>query len=189
VSIDLCRVHFPACRRPVYVPCRAHVVGVVPSPRLCRRPFTQHRVEALFFLAEPVYTHSRTREVVRRHMSPSNAAGPSLAVALFMSLVVHMLSALCHRHGCAADLLPNIGSRPCSSWPNLCTRTHAHARSFAGICPQATPPGRSSSFSLSLFPCLVQAINFVSLPWPSRRRSARTHTHATEGPSPCFTYL
>jgi hypothetical protein len=98
-----------------------------------------------------------------------------------------MLSALCHRHGCAADLLPahtNTGSRPCSSWPNLCTRTHAHARSFAGVCPQPTPPGRSSPFSLSPFPCLVHAINFVSLPWPSHRRSARTHTHATEGPSP-----
>jgi hypothetical protein len=83
VSIDLCRVHFPACRRPVYVPCRAHVVGVVPSPRLCRRPFTQHRVEALFFLAEPVYAHSHTREVVRRHMSPSNAAGPFLVLFPF----------------------------------------------------------------------------------------------------------
>jgi hypothetical protein len=30
----------------------------------------------------------------------------------------------------------------------------------------------------------VHAINFVSLPWPSRRRLARTRTHATEGPSP-----
>jgi hypothetical protein len=51
---------------------------------------------------------------------------------------------------CAADLLPahtNTGSRPCPSWPNLCTRTHAHARSFAGVCPQPTPPGRSSPFS------------------------------------------
>jgi hypothetical protein len=121
VSTDLCRVHFPACRHPVYVPCRAHVVGVVPSPRLCHRPFTrthQHRVEALSFLAEPVHARSCTLEVVRRRMSPTNAAGPFLAV------------------------------------------------------------------SLSLFPCLVRAINFVSLPWPSRRRSARTHTHATEGSSP-----
>jgi hypothetical protein len=86
VSTDLCRVHFPARRHPVYVPCRAHVVGVVPSPRLCRRPFTrthQHRVEALFFLAEPVHTHSRTHEVVRRRMSPTNAAGPFLAVFPF----------------------------------------------------------------------------------------------------------
>jgi hypothetical protein len=110
-----------------------------------------------------------------------------LAVALFMSLVVHMLLALRHRHGCAADLLPahtNTGSRPCPSRLNLCTRTHAHARSFAGVYPQPTPPGRSSPFSFSLFLCLVHAINFVSLPWPSRRRSARTHTHATEGPSP-----
>jgi hypothetical protein len=76
-----------------------------------------------------------------------------LAVALFMSLVVHMLLALRHRHGCAADLLPahtNTGSRPCPSWPNLCTRTHAHVRSFAGVCPQPTPPGRSS---LSPCPC------------------------------------
>jgi hypothetical protein len=98
-----------------------------------------------------------------------------------------MLSALCHRHGCAADLFPahtNTGSRPCPPWPNLCTRTHAHARSFAGVGPQPTPPGRSSSFSLSLFPCLVHAIIFVSLPWSCRRRSARTRTHATEGPSP-----
>jgi hypothetical protein len=74
VSTDLCRVHFPACRHPVYVPCRAHVVGVVPSPRLCHRPFTrthQHRVEALSFLAEPVHAHSRTREVVRRRRSPN----------------------------------------------------------------------------------------------------------------------
>jgi hypothetical protein len=110
-----------------------------------------------------------------------------LAVTLFLSLVVHMLSALCHRHGCAADRLPahtNTGSRPCPSWPNLCTRTHAHARSFAGVCPQPTPPGCSSSFSLSLFPCLVHAIIFVSLPWPCHQRSARTRTHATEGPSP-----
>jgi hypothetical protein len=126
VSTDLCRVHFPACRHPVYVPCRAHVVGVVPSPQLCHRPFTrthQHRVEALSFLL------------------------------------------------------------------NLCTRTHAHVRLFTGVCPQPTPPGRSSPFSLSLFPCPVHAINFVSLPWPCRRRSAHTRTHATEGPSPCCTYL
>jgi hypothetical protein len=110
-----------------------------------------------------------------------------LAVTLFMSLVVHMLSALCHRHSCAADLLPahtNTGSRSCPSWPNLCTRTHAHARSFAGVCPQPTPPGRSSSFSLSLFPCLVHAIIFVSPPWPCRRRSAHTQTLATEGRAP-----
>jgi hypothetical protein len=126
VSTNLCRVHFPACRRPVYVPCRAHVVGVVPSPWLCRRPFArthQHRIEALSFLAEPVQAHSRTREVVRRHMSPTNAAGPFLVV-----------------------------------------------------------------FPFSV-PCLVHAINFVSLPWPCHRRSVRTRTHATEGPSPCFTYL
>jgi hypothetical protein len=86
VSTDFCRVHFPARRRPVYVPGCAHVVGVVPSPRLCRRPFTrthQHRVEALSFQAEPVHAHSRTREVVRRRMSPTNAAGPFLAVFLF----------------------------------------------------------------------------------------------------------
>jgi hypothetical protein len=126
VSTDLCRVHFPTRRRPVYVPCCAHVVGVVPSPRLCHRPFThthQHRVEALFSLAEPMHAHSRTREVVRQRMSPTNAAGPFLAVLI------------------------------------------------------------------SLFPCLVHAIHFVSLPWPRRRRLARTRTHATEGPSPCFTYL
>jgi hypothetical protein len=84
---------------------------------------SQHRVEALSFLAEPVHAHSRTREVDRRRMSPTNAAGPFLAV------------------------LP------------------------------------------VLVPCLVHAINFVSLPRPSRRRSARTHTHTTERPSPCFTYL
>jgi hypothetical protein len=87
VSTDLCRVHFPARHRPVYVPGCAHVVGVVPSPRLCRRPFTrthQHRVEVLSFLAEPVHAHSRTREVVRRRMSPTNAAGPFLAVFLFL---------------------------------------------------------------------------------------------------------
>jgi hypothetical protein len=86
VSTDLCRVHFPACRHPVYVPCRAHVVGVVPSPRLCRRPFTrthQHRVEALSFLAEPMHAHSRTGEVVRRRMSPTNAAGPFLVIFPF----------------------------------------------------------------------------------------------------------
>jgi hypothetical protein len=107
-------------------PCRAHVVGVVPSPRLCRRHFTrthQHRVEALFFLVEP------------------------------------------------------------------CMRTHTHARSFTGVCPQPTPPGRSSPFSLSLFPCLVHAINFVSLPWPSRRRSARTRTPQPRDRAPCFTCL
>jgi hypothetical protein len=61
--------------------------------------------------------------------------------------------------------------------------THMRGRSPAYV-PQPTPPGCSSPFSLSLFPCLVHAINFVSLPWPSCRRSARTHTHATEGPSP-----
>jgi hypothetical protein len=107
-------------------PCRAHVVGVVPSPRLCRRPFTrthQHRVEALFFLAEPVHAHSRTREVVRRRRSPNQ-------------------------------------------------RRRAVLR-----C------------SPVLVPCLVHAINFVSLPWPCHRRSACTRTHATKGPSPCFTYL
>jgi hypothetical protein len=52
-------------------PCRALVVGVVPSPWLCRRHFAHthhHRAEALFFLAEPVHAHSRTREVVRRRM-------------------------------------------------------------------------------------------------------------------------
>jgi hypothetical protein len=126
VSTDLCPVHFSACRHPAYVPCRAHVVGVVPSPRLCRRPFTrthQHRIEALSFLAEPVHAHSRTREVVHRRMSQSNAAGPFPVVFPF------------------------------------------------------------------LVPGLVHAINFVPLPWSCRRRSARTHTHATEGPSPCFTYL
>jgi hypothetical protein len=37
---------------------------------------------------------------------------------------------------------------------------------------------------LSLFPCLVHAINFVSPPWPRHRCSARKRTQATEGPSP-----
>jgi hypothetical protein len=86
VSTDRCRVHFPACRHPAYVPGCAHVVGVVPSPRLCRQPFTrtnQHRVEALFFVAEPMHAHSRTGEVVRRRMSPTDAAGLFLAIFLF----------------------------------------------------------------------------------------------------------
>jgi hypothetical protein len=59
-------------------PCRAHVVGVVPSPRLCRRPFTH---------------------------------------------------------------TTNIGSRPCPSWPNQCTRTHTHARSFTGVGPPTNAAG------------------------------------------------
>jgi hypothetical protein len=102
VSTDLCRVHFPARRRPVYVPGCAHVVGVMPSPRLCRRPFSrthQHRVEALSFLAEPVHAHSRTREAVRRRMSPTNAAGPFLVVFPFS---VPLPSA--RRHFCVAAM-------------------------------------------------------------------------------------
>jgi hypothetical protein len=120
------RAHSPAYHPPVSVPCRAHVVGVVPSPRLCRRRFActhHHRAEALFFLVEPVHAHSRAREAVRRHLCLTSAAGPFLVVPL------------------------------------------------------------------SLFPCLVYAISFVSPPWPRRRCSARTRTQATEGPSPCFTYL
>jgi hypothetical protein len=87
-----------------------------------------------------------------------------LTVTLFITLVVHMLSALCHRHGCAADLLPahtNAGSRPCSSWPNLCTRTHAHARSFAGVGPPTNAAG--PFFAVFLF----------SVPLPSARRQVR----------------
>jgi hypothetical protein len=106
--------------------CRAHVVSVVPSPRLCRRRFARahhHRAEALFFLARPVCAHSCARESVRRRLCLTSTAGLFLAVPL------------------------------------------------------------------SLFPCLSHAISFVSPPWPRRRCSARTRTHATEGPSPCFTYL
>jgi hypothetical protein len=91
-------------------PCRAHVVGIVPSPRLCRRPFTgthQHRIEALFFLAEHVHAHSRTREVVRRRMSPTNAAGPFLAVFLFS---VPLPSAR-HQFRVAAMAVPNAHKR------------------------------------------------------------------------------
>jgi hypothetical protein len=65
-----------------------------------------------------------------------------------------MLSVLCDRHGCAADLLPahtNTGSRHCSSWQNLCTRTHTHARSFAGVCP----PTNAAGPFLAVFPFSV----------------------------------
>jgi hypothetical protein len=62
------------------------------------------------------------------------------------------------------------------------TLTHTRGRSPAYVPNQRLRTVlRCSPF---LVPCLVDAINFVSLPWPSRRRSARTHTHATEGPSP-----
>jgi hypothetical protein len=98
-------------------PCRAHVVGVVPSPRLCRRHFARahhHRVEALFFLAEPVHTHSRTREVVRRRMCLINAAGPFLAVPLFF---VPLPSAR-HQFRVAAMVAPSVFG----------THTNAHNR-------------------------------------------------------------
>jgi hypothetical protein len=105
------------------------------------------------------------------------------------------LSCACCRHCAIATAVP---PKFCPHTPppgrgpippgRTCARalTHTRGRSPAYV-PQPTPSGRSSPFSLSLFPCLVHAINFVSLPWPCRRRSARTRTHATEGPSPCFT--
>jgi hypothetical protein len=128
VSTDLCRVHFPACRHPVSVPFVVCILSALCHRHGCAADLTrthQHRVEALSFLAEPVHAHSRTREVDRRRMSPSNAAGPFLVVFPFSVLV----------------------------------------------------------------PCLVHAINFVLLPWSCLWRLSRTHTHATEGPSPRFTYL
>jgi hypothetical protein len=78
---------------------------------------------------------------------------------------------------------PGLPGRTCA-----CALTHTRGRSPAYV-PNQRRRAVPRRFSLSLFPCLVHAINFVSLPWPCRRRSARTQTHATEGPSPCFTYL
>jgi hypothetical protein len=73
---------------------------------------------------------------------------------------------------------------------NFTVRSDARAREDVRWCMSPTnTAGPFLAVPLSLFPCLVHAINFVSLPWPCRRRSARTQTHATEGPSPCFTYL
>jgi hypothetical protein len=66
--------------------CRVLIVGIVPSPRLCRLRDARthhHRAEVLSSLAKPVHAHSRTHEVVRRCMSPTNAAGTFLAVFLF----------------------------------------------------------------------------------------------------------
>jgi hypothetical protein len=69
---------------------------------------------------------------------PRRVHSPRLLSPCFCPFVVCILSALCHRHGCAADVLPahtTTGPRSCPSWPNLCTRTHTHVRSFAGVGP------------------------------------------------------
>jgi hypothetical protein len=66
--------------------CRVRIVGIVPSPRLYRRRVARthhHRAEVLSFLAKPVHMHTCTREVVRRCMTPTNAAGPFLVVPPF----------------------------------------------------------------------------------------------------------
>jgi hypothetical protein len=114
VSTDPRHAHVPAGHLPVSVPCRAHVVGVVPSPWLCRRRFARthhHRAEALFFLVEPVHAHSRAREVVRRRMCLTNTAGPFLTVPLYLfPCLVHAVS----------SVSPPWPRRRCSA----CTRTH-----------------------------------------------------------------
>jgi hypothetical protein len=179
----------------------------VPLPTTTRALLAWHRVDLVPTSAHRVparrrHPHTEHATVERRpcllgqescEHRPSSCALPRLPSPCLCPFVVCLLSALYHRHGCAADVMPahtTTGPRSCSSWPNLCTRTHAHARSFVGVCPPTNAVGPSLAvFPLSLFPCLVHTINFVSLPRPSRRRSARTHTHATEGPSPCFTYL
>jgi hypothetical protein len=67
---------------------------------------------------------------------------------------------------------------------------HSRAREVVRRCTCLTnAAGPFSAVPLSSFPCLVHAISSVSPPWPRRRCSACTRTQATEGPSPCFTYL
>jgi hypothetical protein len=96
VSSNPRRAHSPAYRPPVSIPCRAHVVGVVPSPWLCRRHFARthhHQDEALFFLVEPVHAHSHAHEVVRLHLCLTSAAGPFLTIPLsFFPCLVHAIS-------------------------------------------------------------------------------------------------
>jgi hypothetical protein len=97
--------------------------GLPPAPT---RLSTRHPAKALPFLGQESCEHK-----------PPSCALPCLPSTCLCPIVVRMLSALRHRHGCAADVFPahtTTGLRPCSSWSNLCTRTHTHASSFVGVC-------------------------------------------------------
>jgi hypothetical protein len=98
-------------------------LGLPPAPTQLS---TRHRAKALPFLGQESCEH--------KHLS---CALPRLPSTCLCPIVMRMLSAFCNRHGCAADVLPahtTTGPRPCSSWTNLCTRTHTHARSFVDVC-------------------------------------------------------
>jgi hypothetical protein len=117
-----------------------------PSPGLPPAPIDRarhRRAKALPFFGRESCEHK-----------PSSCTLPRLSSPCLCPIVVRMLSALCHRHGCAAEILPahtTTGSRPYFSWPNLCTCTHAHASSFAGVCP----PTNTAGPFLAIFPFFV----------------------------------
>jgi hypothetical protein len=90
-----------------------------PLPSACRRrcavtmaapPMTclqhHHQAKTLLLLAKPVHAHSRAREVVRRRMSPTNAAGPFLVVPPFfvpcLVYAIGFVSPLWPRRRCSA---------------------------------------------------------------------------------------
>jgi hypothetical protein len=84
-----------------------------------------------------------------------SSQGPAFlwpGVVRAQTLVEHMLSALCHRHGCAADILPahtNTGSRPCSSWSNRAralTRTRGRSPAYVPNQRRRAVPRRSPLF-------------------------------------------
>jgi hypothetical protein len=102
-----------------------------------------------------------------------------LAVHPSLSLAVCMSSALCHRHGCAADVLPahtTAGPRPCFSWPNLWRAlTHTRCRSPAYVPNQrrrAVP--RHSPFFVPL-PSARHQFRVTAMAVPS---AFSTHTNA-----------
>jgi hypothetical protein len=87
--------------------CRVHIVGIMPSPRLCRRRVARthhHRAEVLSFLAKPVHAHSHTREVVRRRRSPNQRRR---AVLRRSPLFVPLPSAR-HQFRVAAMAVPSV---------------------------------------------------------------------------------
>jgi hypothetical protein len=118
LALRLCRTLVPTSARRV--------------PARCRHPHTEHATaERRPCLFGPGVVRAQT---------PVVCTSP-LAVALFMSLVVHLLSALCHRHGCAADLYqhkPTPGRGPVLPG-RTCARALTHRR---GRSPAYVPNRR-----------------------------------------------
>jgi hypothetical protein len=152
--------------------------GLPPAPTRCA---CHRRAKALPFLDQESCEHK-----------PPSCALPRLPSTCLCPIVVRMLSALCHCHGCAADVLPahtTVGLAPVLPDRTSAHKARTHPRGSCSICltytrtharEWASTPVQTPQF-LSLCrpappccPCLTTArIRMSPVPRPCACRASR----------------